>query len=162
MSNCFNNREECHQQDNKDKEDDIAEDLNADLHEEQSMFGNFRFPKNINKNKVKFNVDTEEDDFDHGSSEKKRSSLPSLKKTIRSRSQMLRDDQTSKILAPILSTWQGKPSLFDKVKSSVRKINDMKADQVKITSPKKTSEKHVHYWDSGNLVEDNSTFSGFK
>ena len=111
--------------------------------------------------------ETEEDDNGTASVfDQIKSPLHSVKKTIKSRSQMLREDRTSKILSPILRNWQTKPSPFDKIKSSVKKINEKKQNEMKsnvLTTSNKPPRKPEHFWDDGNFEKsEDSTFSGFR
>ena len=150
----------------KDTKENEKEDA---VHEEKlttSMFGDFRFTENHNDSKETDDALVEDEETEHESMfNKGRSPLNTVKKTIKSRNQVLREDKTSRILAPILRNWNGKPNALDKVKSSVKKINDIQAKNNKniLASPKQPSKKIEHFWDEGKLKEtEESTFTGFR
>ena len=74
----------------------------------------------------------------------------------------MREDRSSRILAPIIRSWTGTPSPLDKVKASVKKINDSKIKKT-LASPRTKSSKPEHFWDEGSFKNaEDSTFTGFR
>ena len=132
-----------------------------------SVFGAFKFTENhpeTEKKKVEFAIDENEESESESSirGRKERKQLQSVKKTIKSRSQVLREDRSSSILAPIIRNWTGKPSPLDKVKASVKRMTEAKAKK-SLASTRQHSEKPEHFWDEGNFKNtEEATFTGLR
>ena len=161
---------------NEDKKETQEKENNEKdgLYEETittSVFDSFQFAEN----KDMVGALTVTEDIEHENTiGKERTPLTTVKKTIKSRTQVLREDKTSRILAPILRQWNGKPSALDKVKASVKTIKENQANNTRRNLPKlasqqakkpnlASSKRPEHFWDEGNLKEsENSTFTGFR